>query len=513
MFQHRQRGENNAQNAALMAVQASTETRVQQLTEQQRTLAHQLGEALATTQSELSSQFQRMQVLEGDQVTQIEEFVNKKLGEALQKVHQSSQVITSQTDIAQKLLVEIEQTIDNSQATFASHIRQVVEDELASLQHDSLSAKQVRGVVDETVAAAIAEAKQTIDTELQRARSEIQREIATRMEEPVRHLVLELTTQAARQLESRVQSLVTNTQSEMNLQIQRQAGATSVLPWLKTSIQDVLLNNPDLVGHERQEQSQQSSTVSKGDKEHKEYAEQLNATLERSIGAAATTIGNAINGGMRCITKSSLRRDHSFEDSDSDDDVWMTPKDRQMENRMKEAWRNAYLCSKPDHVSPEANSDHEGKSSRDNRIENKPEVLARSYKDSEGLVSSPQTQLPFTGGAAFDSSVLLVVPPTQTQIFVQNKTHHEHRLSELRRRQCLELEQLQQDAPLPIQYRGRHRETHPPVPPRQSGEHRHQVQRHHKQAHTNRMQRLVNDLQQEVTTRAELEAQRYSSNN
>ncbi|ETP52311.1 hypothetical protein F442_02653 [Phytophthora nicotianae P10297] len=354
------------------------------------------------------------------------------------------------------------------------------------------------------------------------------------MEEPVRQLVLELTTQAARQLESRVQSLVTNTKSEMNLQIQRQAGATSVLrepklqkqqmrfkhrsnrideAWLKTSIQDVLLNNPDLVGHERQEQSQQSSTVSKGDKEHKEYAEQLNATLERSIGAAATTIGNAINGGMRCITKSSLRRDHSFEDSDSDDDVWMTPKDRQMENRMKEAWRNAYLCSKPDHVSPEANSDHEGKSSRDNRIENKPEVLARSYKDSEGLVSSPQTQLPFTGGAAFDSSVLLVVPPTQTQIFVQNKTHHEHRLSELRRRQCLELEQLQQDAPLPIQYRGRHRETHPPVPPRQSGEHRHQVQRHHKQAHTNRMQRLVNDLQQEVTTRAELAAQRYSSNN
>ncbi|ETL47744.1 hypothetical protein L916_02538 [Phytophthora nicotianae] len=229
MFQHRQRGENNAQNAALMAVQASTETRVQQLTEQQRTLAHQLGEALATTQSELSSQFQRMQVLEGDQVTQIEEFVNKKLGEALQKVHQSSQVITSQTDIAQKLLVEIEQTIANSQATFASHIRQVVQDELASLQHDSLSAKQVRGVVDETVPAAIAEAKQTIDTELQRARSEIQREIATRMEEPVRHLVLELTTQAARQLESRVQSLVTNTQSEMNLQIQRQAGATSVL--------------------------------------------------------------------------------------------------------------------------------------------------------------------------------------------------------------------------------------------------------------------------------------------
>eukprot|EP00644_Phytophthora_capsici_P016545 jgi/Phyca11/49783/gw1.52.290.1 len=156
-----------------------------------------------------------MQMLEGDRVMQIERFVDKKLGEALQKVNQSSQAINSQTDVAQKLLVEFEQTVANSQDAFASHIRQVVESELANLQHDSLSA---------------------------------------------------------------VQSLVTNTQSEMNLQIQRQADATSVLreklqkqqmrfkhrssrideALLKTSIQDVLLNNPDLVSHERQEQRQQS---------------------------------------------------------------------------------------------------------------------------------------------------------------------------------------------------------------------------------------------------------------
>ncbi|KAG1710099.1 hypothetical protein DVH05_017106 [Phytophthora capsici] len=534
MFQHHQRGENDAQNAALMAVQASTETRVQQLTEQQRAIAHQLSEALATTQNELASQFQQMQMLEGDRVMQIEKFVDKKLGEALQKVNQSSQAITSQTDVAQKLLVEFEQTVANSQAAFACHIRQVVESELANLQHDSLSVVQVQGVVDETVAEAIAEAKQTIDTELQRARSEIQREIATRMEEPVRHLVLELTTQAARQLESRVQSLVTNTQSEMNLQIQRQADATSVLreklqkrqmrckhrsnridgALLKTSIQDVLLSNPDLVSHEQQQQSQQSSTVSRGDKEQGEFAEQLNATLERSIGAAATTIGNAINGGMRCITKPSFRRDRSFEDSESDDDDWVSPKDRQMEKRMKEAWRQAYLCSKPDHASSEANLDREGKNARGNRIENKPDVLARNGKSSEGLVPSPQAQLPFAGGAAFNSSVMLMLPPAQTQIFVQNETHYRRHLqpSAVLRRQSHELEQPQQPAPRQIQCRYRHRETHSPAPTRfQPGEHRHQVQRHRKQAHTNEMQRLVNSLQQEVSARAELAARRYSS--
>ncbi|KAG1712258.1 hypothetical protein DVH05_000008 [Phytophthora capsici] len=532
MFQHHQRGENDAQNAALMAVQASTETRVQQLTEQQRAIAHQLSEALATTQNELASQFQQMQMLEGDRVMQIEKFVDKKLGEALQKVNQSSQAINSQTDVAQKLLVEIEQTVANSQAAFASHIRQVVESELANLQHDSLSAVQVQRVVDETVSAAIAEAKQTIDTELQRARSEIQREIATRMEEPVRHLVLELTTQAARQLESRVQSLVTNTQSEMNLQIQRQADATSVLreklqkqqmrfkhrssrideALLKTSIQDVLLNNPDLVSHERQEQPEQSSTDSSGDKVHGEFAEQLNATLERSIGAAATTIGNAINGGMRSITKSSLRRD---EDSDSDDDIWMSPKDRQMENRMKEAWRKAYLCSKADHASSEGYLNREGKNTWVNQIDNNSEVQARNGKDSEAHISSPRIQLPFTGGAALNPSVLLVVPPTQTQIFVQKETHYGHHLqpSAILRRQSQRLEQPPQPAPRQIQPRYRHRETHPPVSPRlQSGEYRHQVQHHRKQAHTNQMQRLVNSLQQEVSARAEMAARRYSPN-
>ncbi|KAG1699699.1 hypothetical protein DVH05_012591 [Phytophthora capsici] len=189
MFQHHQRGENDAQNAALMAIHASTETRAQQLTEQQRAIAHQLSEALAMTLNELASQFQQMQMLEGDRVMQIETFVDKKVGEALQKVNQSSQAITSQTDVAQKLLVELEQTVANSQAAIGCHVRQVVESELANLRHDSLNVVQVLGVVDETVAEAIAEAKQTIDTDLQRARSEIEREIATRMEEPVRHLV------------------------------------------------------------------------------------------------------------------------------------------------------------------------------------------------------------------------------------------------------------------------------------------------------------------------------------
>ncbi|KAL3663526.1 hypothetical protein V7S43_011413 [Phytophthora oleae] len=266
MFQYRQRGETDAQNAALMAVQASTETSVQQLTEQQRAIAHQFSEALALTHNELEGQFQRMQVLEGKRVQRIENFVNEKLGEALQEVHQSCQ-----TDSAWLLLNEIEQTVANSQAAVATHIRQVVEEKLASLLHDArpaLDAAHVQRVVEDTVAAAFADSKKTIEAELQRARSELHREVAAKIDEPIRRLVLELTTQAARQLESRVQNMVTSTQSELNLQMQRQADATSALrekfrkqqmrskhqcdrvdeARLKTTIQKVLRNSPDLVG-------------------------------------------------------------------------------------------------------------------------------------------------------------------------------------------------------------------------------------------------------------------------
>lgn len=47
--------------------------------------------------------------------------------------------------------------------------------------------------------------------------------------EALRALVMEITTDAERRLEARMQRALTNTQSELNLQLQRQADATSAL--------------------------------------------------------------------------------------------------------------------------------------------------------------------------------------------------------------------------------------------------------------------------------------------
>ncbi|OWZ01604.1 hypothetical protein PHMEG_00026975 [Phytophthora megakarya] len=319
MFQYQQRGEADAQNAALMAVQASTASSVHQLTEQQRLIAHQLSEALTATHSELANQFQRMQVLEGERILQIAKYVTVKIDEALQEVQNTRREIVSQTDGARQLLNEFKHAAANNQDSVVAHIRQVVEEKLAALHQDScgLDATQVHRRVEDAVTAAFAGSKVMFDADLQRMRSEIHQEVKAKIDEPVRCLVKELTTQAVRQLESRLQNAITITQSELNLQMQRQANATSVLhdklrkqqvrskhqseqvdpTQLKTSIREVFCSNPDLVGPGQVE------------------------------------LQTPTNGT-------------EYKTSDSDDDVSMNEEDRQLEKRMQDAWRKNYLCGK-----------------------------------------------------------------------------------------------------------------------------------------------------------------------
>ncbi|KAL3663527.1 hypothetical protein V7S43_011414 [Phytophthora oleae] len=140
-----------------------------------------------------------------------------------------------------------------------------------------------------------------------------------------------------------------------------------------------------------------------------------------------------------------------------------------------------------------------------------------------------------------DPGFIRVVPPSQTQILVQQNARYERSdnatlsestdvLSSLsplapRRRQSRENQQLQprasrriqpwehqqhqSPAPRQIQSRERHRQVYFSVPPRLlSREHHHQTQHHPKPARTNEMQRLVEGLQREVAVRADLAARR-----
>ncbi|RAW20081.1 hypothetical protein PC110_g23477, partial [Phytophthora cactorum] len=58
-LQHQQQRQNDAQNSALMAMCALTETSAKNLTDQQRVIVERLGEALNATHAGLHEQFKR----------------------------------------------------------------------------------------------------------------------------------------------------------------------------------------------------------------------------------------------------------------------------------------------------------------------------------------------------------------------------------------------------------------------------------------------------------------------
>ncbi|KAK1944096.1 hypothetical protein P3T76_004008 [Phytophthora citrophthora] len=573
MFLYRQRGEADAQNAALMAVQASTASSVNQLTEQQRLITHQLSEALTATHSELANQFQRMQVLERERILQIEKYVNVKIDEALHEVQDIRREIVSQTDGVQQLLNEFKHAVANNQDSVVAHIRQVVEEKLATVHLDScgLDATQVHRMVEDAVTAALAGSKVMFDVDFQRMRSEIHQEVKAKIDEPVRCLVKEITTQEVRQLESRLQNAVTTAQSELNLQMQRQADATSVLrdklrkkqvrskhqseqvdpTKLKTSIREVLRSNPDLVGpgqieHQTPTNGTEPKTFDQINATIERSVGAAASTIERSVGAAATTIGNAISGGMRGLSRPSSMRNHC-NSSDSDDDVSMDEEDRQLEKRMQDAWRKTYLCGKSGNTDAandrkNAQSDKEGEKSI---IPPPRDVISKQ------LDLFSQTELPiedvttinrnFRYGAGFQSGVLFVVPPTG--VLVRQHTHptlsdqealasvppsplHQmqsqgNELLQLRRVQSRNNEKRNTSVRPQIQSMEHHRKIQSPSPPRprkvqyQSKPARSYPrplngQLQSKPARQIDIQQLVEGLQREVARRAELAARRYS---
>ncbi|GMF40543.1 unnamed protein product [Phytophthora fragariaefolia] len=90
VLQYQQEGQPRVQNAALMAVQASTETSVRLLTDQQRDIAVKLGEALTATQASLREQLQQLQRVQDERGQQIESYVSDRLAKALQDVQKET---------------------------------------------------------------------------------------------------------------------------------------------------------------------------------------------------------------------------------------------------------------------------------------------------------------------------------------------------------------------------------------------------------------------------------------
>ncbi|GMF48892.1 unnamed protein product [Phytophthora fragariaefolia] len=78
VLQYQQQSQKHTQDAALMAVQASIETSVRQLTDRQRDIDVRLGEALTATQASLREQLQHLQRVQKERGEQIESYVSDR---------------------------------------------------------------------------------------------------------------------------------------------------------------------------------------------------------------------------------------------------------------------------------------------------------------------------------------------------------------------------------------------------------------------------------------------------
>ncbi|ETP24211.1 hypothetical protein F441_02746 [Phytophthora nicotianae CJ01A1] len=206
-----------AQTQALAAEHVALQQQ-SQLADQQRAIVEELGEALTATQSRLQDQLQHLQMVQDVRGGQIERFVNDSIAHAQEEAQREAQIAASAhlEGVRQKLL-EMEAKIDGGLENISQHVQQLMEVEAA--------ATRIK-----------ASLKESLELDLQRASGAVRQDLLARVssaEEPlresIRSLVLDITTNAAHLLECRVQKAHTNTQSELNLQVQRQADATTAL--------------------------------------------------------------------------------------------------------------------------------------------------------------------------------------------------------------------------------------------------------------------------------------------
>ena len=101
-----------------MAVHASTETSVRQLTNQQREIAVHLGEALTATQVSLRKQIQHLQSVQDERGSQIESYFSDRLSQASQDV---------QNEVSQKLML-MECNMDGTISRMMEQVQKLIED-------------------------------------------------------------------------------------------------------------------------------------------------------------------------------------------------------------------------------------------------------------------------------------------------------------------------------------------------------------------------------------------------
>ncbi|KAL4140544.1 hypothetical protein PRNP1_014826 [Phytophthora ramorum] len=212
MLQSQQEGQSNVQSAALMAVQGSTETCIKQLMDKQLAIAGQFQEELMATQSAICEQLMAMQAQAGEQINKVN---------------------LLETQLAAKM--------DDTFQILTSRIQQLVEEQTAVRQHASTASENsvelVFELLEKSMTGINAHVEQSLERGLQVARDELRQEVCASAVistgesalDAVKHLVAAEAIKSERRIEAQVQRGLTSFHTDIQLQVQRQADATSIL--------------------------------------------------------------------------------------------------------------------------------------------------------------------------------------------------------------------------------------------------------------------------------------------
>ncbi|KAG3124048.1 hypothetical protein C6341_g26315 [Phytophthora cactorum] len=258
-----------------------------------------------------------------------------------------------------------------------------------------------------------------------------------------RPLVLEIAAITERQLEARMQKAITNTQSELNLEVQRQADATSSLRE-QVRKQGIRINKQSKQARQQGDAGLEATIAEMVQKEFD--PEETRKIIDRSIQSAVDVICKTIKDEVREVTAkaaqpkpqvSSVIHGNATKDDKSDGD----DEDHELERRMQEAWRKTYLVDSSSVFQPEASTDQEPSKeilqsstcSTDN--ESSGEIIAASPRSSahrevdremetEEKLPTPQevtivlqeSSTPVVGG-------VVLTQPNQAQEHTQQQTH------------------------------------------------------------------------------------------
>ncbi|KAF4134820.1 hypothetical protein GN958_ATG16076 [Phytophthora infestans] len=232
-------GQGEAQSSALLADRESTDAGIKQLANQQLAIAGRFHEELMATHASIREQFLRLETMQANVGEEIERSVADKLFRALREAHSESQsMIAAQVDGVARVEQQVDAKIGSGLQVLISHIHQLVEEEIAT--HQARAIEMTTELTQQLVKKSTAQMKdhfgRSFELVFKLARDDLKQELTSNTitsdgtsHDAVKSFVLEEIEKSKRHFEAQVQQALISTQSDLNLQAQRQADAVSIL--------------------------------------------------------------------------------------------------------------------------------------------------------------------------------------------------------------------------------------------------------------------------------------------